>query len=97
MGVPKEIEEVFDAFINPRLAADRGCAEPIMFENGIVTIRMGGACRGCLAADHTLNHVILKELTERCSGLRIEKVVIDDSVSPELWEMAQKILKGEDI
>lgn len=95
MDIPKEIEEVFDTIINPRLSRDHGYATPVSFEDGVLTVRMGGACRGCMAVNGTLEHVIRKELTEHCPGLDVRQVEADDSVAPELWEMAQKLFRGE--
>ncbi len=95
MDIPKEIIKVFDNVINPRLSADHGSAEPVSFADGVLTVRMGGACRGCLAVNGTLDHVIRKSLAEHCPGLGVRQVVADHSVDPELWELAQRILKGD--
>ena len=81
MDIPKEIIKVFDNVINPRLSADHGSAEPVSFADGVLTVRM--------------DHVIRKSLAEHCPGLGVRQVVADDSVAPELWELAQRILKGD--
>jgi Fe-S cluster biogenesis protein NfuA len=94
--VPKEIADVFDNVINPLLADHGGSATPLSYEKngGIVTIRMGGACAGCLKADETVNTVILKNLKEKCPKYKIKKIELNDDVDPEMWAMAMKILKG---
>jgi len=93
--IPIEIDHVFKAYINPELAKHGGNATPVDYSDEVVTIRMGGACRGCLSADKTVNEVIKKELQERCKDYPVKEVVISDEVHPELWEMAMKILNGE--
>ena len=40
--------------IRPYIQADGGDVEPVDFKDGIVTVRMLGACAGCMAIDATL-------------------------------------------
>ena len=93
--VPLEIIELFRSKINPQLAGHGGRADPLDFQDDVLWIRMGGACQGCLSQDATVNQVIEKILRENCQTCVVEKVMISDTVDPELWDMAQKILKGE--
>lgn len=92
--IPAEIQDVFDKVINPYLETHGGIAYPLSYENRILTIRMGGACRGCLMLDTTLNGYIKKELDKNCKKYVIRSVEVSDAVDPELWAMAQQILNG---
>ncbi len=93
--VPLEIVELFRTKINPQLVEHGGRADPLDYQDGVLWIRMGGACRGCLSQDATVGQVIEKTLRESCQTCSVEKVTISDTVDPELWDMAQRILKGE--
>ncbi len=95
--IPDEIQQVFQTVINPALAEHGGVAYPLSYEDRVVTIRMGGACRGCLAQDTTVNRIIKKELKQRCRLHPVDDVYISDDVDPELWQMVQDILKGDTI
>ncbi len=53
----QEIEEVLDK-IRPALQADGGDVELVDVENGIVSVRLTGACVGCPLASVTLKHGI---------------------------------------
>ncbi len=92
--IPNDILEVFETVINPLLADHGGCVYPLDYQDGVVTVRMGGACRGCLSLDATVNNYIKKELQNRCHKNKVLDVVVSDEVDPELWELAKKILNG---
>jgi NFU1 iron-sulfur cluster scaffold homolog, mitochondrial len=54
-----------------RFAASHGGAiEVIDVREGVVTVRLDGACHGCPAAGHTLSRRFESELRRRCSDLR---------------------------
>jgi len=92
--VPEEITKVFTEIINPSLSKHSGYATPLEYDHGRLLIRMGGACRGCLSQDVTVTQIIEKELKKNCRKHPIRQVDVSNEVHPELWEMAQKILKG---
>lgn len=50
----KQIRELLDTRVRPAVAADGGDIEFIKFEDGIVYVRMQGACSGCPSATMTL-------------------------------------------
>jgi len=93
--VPAEIEDIFRKYINPMLAKHGGIAYPLTYENNVVTIRLGGACSGCLSAEETLSGLIKENLVKRCRNYVVEDVVISEDVDPEMWKMVQNILKRE--
>lgn len=56
-----KVQEVLDK-IRPRLQADGGDVELISVEDGIVTVRLTGACGGCPMATMTLKQGIERVL-----------------------------------
>ena len=59
-------EQIIDILevIRPYINGDGGDVEFIRFEEGIVYVRLTGACQGCAAADITLNEGIKDLLVE---------------------------------
>ena len=55
--------------IRPYLNRDGGDVEFIKFEDGIVYVRMVGACAGCMSLDATLNDGIREILVENIPGV----------------------------
>ena len=66
------IEEQIIAVLNvirPYLNNDGGDVEFLRFENGVVYVRMSGACVGCMSLDVTLNEGIREILVENIPGV----------------------------
>ena len=55
--------------IRPYIQRDGGDVEFVSFQDGIVTVRMLGACAGCLALDETLKDGIEAILLEEVPGV----------------------------
>lgn len=89
----KEIEKVLEEKVNPVLASHFGGAVLVGFENDIVYVRLTGACSSCPSAQYTIEDVVKNILIEELP--QVKDVVLDTSVSPELLEMARKILNKE--
>lgn len=68
-----------------------GDLELLRVENGIVTVKLLGACRGCPSAKATLEEIVLVGIQEELPEIR--EVALYDETSEELLEMARKILK----
>ena len=60
--------------IRPYIQRDGGDVEFVSLDEGVVTVKMHGACIGCFALDLTLTHGIEALLKEEIVG--IEKVVV---------------------
>ena len=60
--------------IRPYIPRDGGDVEFVSLDEGIVTVKMHGACIGCHALDITLTHGIESLLKEEVGG--IDKVVV---------------------
>jgi Fe-S cluster biogenesis protein NfuA len=69
--VKEKIEAVLDE-IRPNLQADGGDVEFVGFEDGIVKVRLKGACAGCPMSQITLAMGIERVLKEKIS--EVEKV-----------------------
>ena len=61
--------------IRPVLALHGGDVEPVAFENGVLKVKMRGACDGCALASSTLNQGIQEFLMMRIPEiLKVEAV-----------------------
>ena len=65
----EKIEKIL-AEIRPTLAADGGGVELVDFENGVVTVRLLGACGGCAMRQMTLTGGIERVLKEKVPEVR---------------------------
>lgn len=55
--------------IRPYLNNDGGDIEFVRFEEGVVYVRMLGACAGCMSLDQTLNDGVREILVENIPGV----------------------------
>lgn len=55
--------------VRPYIQRDGGDIELVNIEDGIVYVRMGGACDGCAAIDITLKQGIEQMLLENVPGI----------------------------
>ena len=77
-------EQVIDVInrIRPYLNSDGGDVEFVRFDNGIVYVRLVGACAGCAMQDATLKDGLEALLLEEVPGV-IEVVNVTEEVSEE--------------
>lgn len=68
-----EIKHVIEK-IRPYIQRDGGDVEFVSFEDGIVTVRMLGACMGCIALDATISEGIEAILLDEVAGVTGVKV-----------------------
>ncbi|HHT81898.1 MAG TPA: NifU family protein [Acholeplasmataceae bacterium] len=68
MEMEKEVRKILDQ-IRPYLNRDGGDLEFVKLEDGIVYIKMLGACVGCALIDTTLYDGIERILVERVPGV----------------------------
>lgn len=64
----KQIEEIIRK-VRPYLQADGGDVEYIGFQDGVVYVRLSGACVGCTSLDSTLKDGIEAILLEEVPGV----------------------------
>lgn len=65
----KEVEKIINK-IKPALERDGGGIELVSVKDGIVKVRLQGACSHCPHATETLKHVIENELKENVKGIK---------------------------
>ena len=66
--IVEEIKEVID-LIRPYLNRDGGDIDFIKFEDGIVFVKLTGACVGCAGFESTLTELVEDTLLERVPGV----------------------------
>ena len=71
-----EIKHVIEK-IRPYIQRDGGDVEYVSFEEGIVTVRMLGACMGCLSLDDTITEGIEAILLDEVPGVVGVKVAAE--------------------
>lgn len=69
--------------IRPYIQRDGGDVELVDFKDGVVTVRMLGACAGCLSINDTITDgieaILLDEVPE------VKKVVLDEDQIPNFF------------
>lgn len=89
----EKIKKVLKEQVNPILESHFGGVFLVGIENDVALVRLTGACSSCPSAQYTIEdvvkNIVLKEIPE------VKDVVLDTSVSPELMDMARKILNKE--
>lgn len=63
-----EIKEVIE-MIRPYINRDGGDIEFVKFEDGIVYVKLLGACIGCASFDDTLSELVEDTMLERVPGV----------------------------
>jgi Fe-S cluster biogenesis protein NfuA len=63
-----EIKEVIE-MIRPYINRDGGDIEFVKFEDGLVYVKLKGACVGCAGFDDTLSELVEDTLLERVPGV----------------------------
>jgi len=66
--INKQVDAMIDK-IRPYILRDGGDIEVIKIEEGIVYVRMFGACEGCFALDVTLKQGVERLLLENVPGI----------------------------
>lgn len=65
----EKVEAVLDQ-LRPALQADGGDVQLVDVKEGVVTVRLIGACGGCAMATMTLRHGIERMLKEQVAGVK---------------------------
>jgi Fe-S cluster biogenesis protein NfuA len=70
----EEIETILDS-VRPALQGDGGDVEFVDFKDGVVSVRLMGACGACPSSTYTLKLGIERLLTEKLPGVKeVEQV-----------------------
>lgn len=86
----QEIRQILRDKVDPVLASHFGGAELTAYEEGVVYIRLTGACGTCPSAQYTVEDVIKTEIMSALP--EVKDVVLDTAVSDDLIDFAKKIL-----
>ena len=77
MNVNKKIKDVLEK-IRPYLNQDGGDVEFVKFEEGIVYVKLKGACAGCMFADATISNtveeILISEIPEVIKVVNYEEL-----------------------
>ncbi len=71
----EKIEKVLDQ-IRPHLQADGGDVEYVGIDDGVVTVRLTGACNGCPMSQMTLKNGVEKVLKENIPEIKSVEAAI---------------------
>lgn len=89
----EQIKKVLKEKVDPVLAAHYGGAVLTGYEDGVVLVKLTGACASCPSAQSTIEEVVKSIVMENVSG--VKDVILDTSISEDLLDMARKILRKE--
>jgi len=67
--VKEKVEEILN-LIRPNLVADGGNVELVEVKDGVVSLKLTGACAGCPMSTMTLKNGIERALKERVPGIK---------------------------
>src|ERR671915_622904 len=87
------VEEALDS-VRPYVESHGGQVELVSVDDGLVTVRMSGACQGCAASAMTLRRGIEQALREHYPGFR--EVVAEEAGEPDA-PAGPKLLQIEDL
>ncbi len=73
----EKVNEVIEKEIRPLLAMDGGSIELVSVENGVVKVRLSGACAGCPMSQYTLVNFVEATLKEKVPEVK-EVIAVDD-------------------
>lgn len=76
--IEKEIKKVIKK-LRPYLNQDGGDLDFVKFENGIVYVRLLGACIGCSSSDDTIKNSVEALMLEEVPGVIGVEQVIEES------------------
>ncbi len=88
----KRIEAVLDEKVRPEMASHGGGITVDHLENKVLYVKLQGQCAGCPSSDLTTETLVEAELLKGVPDL-VEKVVVVQHVSDELWDMAKRLLR----
>ena len=88
----ERVEAALEEKVRPALRAHGGDIAIVRLEGKTLYVKMLGQCAGCPSADLTNETLIEHELTAALPEL-VQKVVVVQTVSDELWEQAKRLLR----
>ena len=87
------VRKVLKEQVDPVLSEHFGGSQLTRIDDGVVYVKLTGACAGCPSAQDTLEQVVKDFIM---GGVpEVKDVVLDTEVSEDLLDMARKILHHE--
>ena len=87
------IEQILDEQVRPYLRSHGGDVVVKDLTDGVLTVQLLGQCSNCPSNTLTTQSVIEEAVCQAVP--EVKRVELDQSVSPELLDMARKILNHE--
>lgn len=87
------VRKVLAEKVDPVLSQHFGGSHLTKIEDGVAYVKLTGACASCPSAQETIEDIVKNYVCADVEGIR--DVVLDNSVSEELLDMARKILNHE--
>ena len=88
----KKIAAVLEEKVRPALHAHGGEIQIDHLADGVLYVKLLGQCAGCPSADLTNETLVEAEVVKALPEL-VNKVVVVQTVSDELWEQAKRLLR----
>ena len=89
----EKIQKIIDEVVNVQLNMHGGSATLTKYEDGVAWVKFLGACASCMSSSDTLELVVKESIMQALP--EVKDVVLDNTVSEDLLDMARKILNGE--
>ena len=87
------VRKVLKEQVDPVLSEHFGGSQLTRIDDGVVYVKLTGACAGCPSAQDTLEQVVKDFIM---GGVpEVKDVVLDTEVSEDLLDMARRILHHE--
>lgn len=89
-----KIRQVSDEKVRPLLAAHQGDIQVVDVKDGIVTVRLTGACATCPGSRSTVADMVETQIKEALPEIK-QVVLVEQLVSSELIAEALRLLRHE--
>ncbi len=89
-----QLKQTIEQIIRPALASHNGDLKVMGVENGVVKIKLTGACSGCPSAGDTTRLFIEEQLKAHVPG--IQSVELIEGVSSDLMDLARELLSKKE-
>jgi Fe-S cluster biogenesis protein NfuA len=90
--VLESIERVLDESVRPVLREHEGDVRVVSFEDGVLKVKMQGACNNCPSAVSDVERMVAAEVLAAVP--EVKRVALAAGVSDELLEMARELMKS---
>lgn len=88
-----EIEILLDQKVRPLFANHGGGIQVVSLEDGILKVKMLGACSQCASASLDVEEIVTKEV--QAAFPKIKEVILVTGVSEDLLAAAREFLSGK--